>query len=78
MHISSLMIQEMSLVEIFKHMNFLVTLNHDRMKLNSIQIRSDLQRKIHEARLGDEFIQKKKGLIEKIMEKILGYIGKGF
>jgi len=35
------------------------------MKLNSIQNTSDLQRKIHETQVSNEFIQKKKILIRK-------------
>jgi len=37
LHISSLMIHEMNLLEIIRDMNFLVTLSHAKMQLNSIQ-----------------------------------------
>jgi len=57
------MIQEMNLLEKFRNMNLLITLSHDIMKFNPIQIINDLQRQIHEAQLSDEFIEKKKKLI---------------
>jgi len=44
-------------------MNLLITLNHDGIKLNLIQVTSDLKRQVHEAQASDEFLQKKK-LIE--------------
>ena len=49
LHISSLMIHEMNLLEKFRHMNLSVTLSHDTMQLNSIQITNNLQKQIHEA-----------------------------
>jgi len=49
LHISSLMIHEMKLLEKFRDMNLLVTLSHDKMQLNSIQITNNLQKQIHEA-----------------------------
>ena len=63
LHISSLMIHEMNLLEKFRDMNLSVTLSHDKMQLNSIRIINNLQKQIHEAHESDEFIQKKKKLI---------------
>ena len=48
LHISSLMIHEMNLLEKFREMNLSVTLSHDKMQLNSIQITNNLQKQIHE------------------------------
>jgi len=42
LHISSLMIHEMNLFETFRDMNLSVTLTHDKMQLNSIQITNNL------------------------------------
>jgi len=44
-------------------MNFSLTLSHDKIQLNSIQITSNLHRQIHEAQESDELIQKKKKYI---------------
>ena len=44
LHISLLMIHEMNLLETFRDMNFLVTLSHDKMQLNSIRITNNLQK----------------------------------
>ena len=63
LHVSSLMIHEMNLLEKFRDMNLSVTLNHDKIELNSIQITNNLQKQIHEAQESDEFINKKKKLI---------------
>ena len=60
LHISSLMIHEMNLLGKFRNMNLSVTLSHDKMQLNSIQITNNLQKQIHEAQESDEFINKKK------------------
>jgi len=49
LHISSLMILEMKLLEKFRDMNFLITLSHYKMQLNPTQITSNLQKQIHEA-----------------------------
>jgi len=51
------------LLEKFRDMNLSVTLSHDKMQLNSIQITNNLQKQIHEAQERDEFINKKKKLI---------------
>jgi len=45
LHVFSLMIQEMGLLKKFRDMNLSITISHDRMKLNSIQITSDLKDK---------------------------------
>ena len=63
LHIFSPMIHEMNLLETFRDMNLSVTLTHDKMQLNSIQITNNLQKQIHEAQERDEFINKKKKLI---------------
>jgi len=63
LHVSSLMIHEMNLLEKFRDMNLSVTLSHDKMQLNSIQITNNLQKQIHEAQERDELINKKKKLI---------------
>ena len=63
LHVSSLMIHEMNLLEKFRDMNLSVTLSHDKMQLNSIQITNNLQKQIHEAQESDELINKKKKLI---------------
>jgi len=63
LHVSSLVIHEMNLLEKFRDMNLLITLSHDKMQLNSIQITSNLQKQILEIQKSDEFIQKKKKLI---------------
>jgi len=63
LHVSSLMIHEMNLLEKFRDMNLSVTLSHDKMQLNSIQITNNLQKQIHEAQERDKFINKKKKLI---------------
>jgi len=63
LHVSSLMIQEMNLLEKFRDLNLSITLSHDKMQLNSIQITSNLHRQIHEAQESDELIQKKNKLI---------------
>jgi len=63
LHVSSLMIHEMNLLEKFRDMNLSVTLSHDKMQLNSIQIINNLQKQIHEAQESDELINKKKKLI---------------
>ena len=49
LHIFSPMIHEMNLLETFRDMNLSVTLTHDKMQLNSIQITNNLQKQIHEA-----------------------------
>jgi len=46
----------MGLLEKFKDTNFSITLSHNRMKLNSIQITSYLKRQIHETQTSDEFL----------------------
>ena len=48
LHISSLMIHEINLLEKFRDMNFSVTLSHDKMQLNSIRITNNLQKQIHD------------------------------
>jgi len=63
LHISSLMIHEINLLEKFRDMNLSITLSHDIMQLNSIQITNNLQKQIHEAQESDELINKKKKLI---------------
>jgi len=44
LHVSSLMIHEMNLLEKFRNMNLSVSLSHDKMQLNSIQITNNLQK----------------------------------
>ena len=44
LHISSLMIHEMNLLKRFRDMNVSVTISHDKMQLNSIQISNNLQK----------------------------------
>jgi len=66
LHVSSLMIHEINLLEKFRDMNLSVTLSHDKMQLNSIQITNNLQKQIHEAQERDEFINKKKKLISQM------------
>jgi len=44
LHISSLMIHEMNLLKRFRDMNVSVTISHDKMQLNSIQITNNLQK----------------------------------
>ena len=63
LHVSSLMIHEMDLLEKFIDMNLSLTLSHDKMQLNFIQIINNLQKQILEAQECDEFINKKKKLI---------------
>jgi len=70
LHVSSLMIQEMSLLEKFRDMNLFVTVSHDTMQLNSVQITSKLCKQIHEAQESDELLQKKKKLIGQKNEEI--------
>jgi len=56
LHISSLMVQEIVLLEKFRDLNLSITLSHDKMKLSSIQIASNLRRQIREAQVGDDFL----------------------
>jgi len=51
LHVSSLMIREMSLIEKFRDMNLSITLSHDKMQLNVIQITNNLQKQIYEAQV---------------------------
>jgi len=49
----------MSLLEKFRDINLSIIINHDRMKLNSIQITSYLQRQINEVQLMNSFKRKR-------------------
>jgi len=54
----------MNLLEKFRDMNLSISLSHDRIELNPIQVISDLKREIKEAQTNDEFLQKKKKLVK--------------
>ena len=41
----------MSLIEKFRDMNLSITLSHDKMQLNVIQITNNLQKQIYEAQV---------------------------
>ena len=62
----------MNLLEKFRDMNLSVTLSHDKMQLNSIQITNNLQKQMHETQESDEFINKKKKLIGQSGEENFG------
>nr|KYP34208.1 Transposon Ty3-G Gag-Pol polyprotein [Cajanus cajan] len=63
LHISSLMIHEMNLIEKFRYMSLSTVVSQDRIQLHAVQITSDLHGQICEAQVVDEFIQKKKKLL---------------
>jgi len=65
LHISTLMIQEMELLEKFRDMNLAISLSHNKIQLKAIQVTSDLKREIKEVQANDEFIKKKKELVKK-------------
>ena len=44
LHASTLMIQEMNLLEKFKDMNLTISLNHNKIQLKAIQVTSNLKR----------------------------------
>jgi len=64
LHVSSLMIQEIQLLEKFRNTNLNVILEHDRMKLNTTHINSELKNQILDAQIDDEFFRKKCQLVE--------------
>nr|KYP69861.1 Transposon Ty3-I Gag-Pol polyprotein [Cajanus cajan] len=57
------MIHEINLIEKFRDTNFSIVVSQDRIQLHAVQINSDLHGQICEARVVDEFIQKKKRLL---------------
>nr|KYP45025.1 Retrotransposable element Tf2 [Cajanus cajan] len=63
LHISSLMIHEMNLIEKFRDMSLSTIVSQDRIQLHVVQITSDLHGQIGEARVVNKFIQKKKRLV---------------
>jgi len=65
LHVSTLMIQEMDLLEKFRDMNLKISLSHNKIQLKAIQVTNDLKREIKEVQANDEFLKKKKELVEK-------------
>ena len=68
LHISTLMIQEMELLEKFRDLNLTISLSQDKIQLNTTQIISDLKQEIKETQASDKFLQKKMKLVESINE----------
>ena len=66
LHASTLMIQEMDLLEKFRDLNLAISLSQDRIQLNPIRVTNDLKKEIKEAQASDEFLQKKKRVGETI------------
>jgi len=65
LHVSTLMIQEMKLLEKFRDLNLAISLSQEKIQLEAIQVTSDLKRDIKDVQANDEFLQKKKKLVEK-------------
>jgi len=65
LHVSTLMIQEMDLLEKSRDMNLKISLIHNKIQLKAIQVTNDLKREIKEVQANDEFLKKKKKLVEK-------------
>jgi len=60
LHVFPLMIQEIVLLEKFMDMNLSITLSHDRIKLNSIRVTSDLKYKSMRLKQVTNYFKRKK------------------
>jgi len=65
LHVSTLMFQDMELLEKFRDLNLAISLSQEKIQLEAIQVTSDLKKEIKDVQAIDEFLQKKKKLVEK-------------